>query len=189
MQITQGPPSAKLYNYNGGLKVFPPTYDFTKVNDTLRSSLSRKPSIFGSPGAVNPTAQTAPAPETMGSVHPVNPRSSLTPGGVQEDLEQQHVASIGQFLWRGAQLTNTAWIVGIVVYPGQYSRICQNTRSRVTKYSGLMRSYNYNALSLFVLQVGCLSPSPSIPISWFSVSWRVYCTQLTSVTINNTLGI
>jgi len=42
-----------------------------------------------------------------------------------------------QLLFRGAKLTNTKWIWGLVVYTGQCSKILQNGQSFQNKFSNL----------------------------------------------------
>lgn len=60
---------------------------------------------------------------------------------------------INQFLWRGATLQNTDWIYGVVVYAGHQTRIFKNSRSRVLKYSRLLKTYNKHAIFLACTQV------------------------------------
>lgn len=65
--------------------------------------------------------------------------------------------NINQFLWRGASLQNTDWIYGLVVYTGHNTRIFKNSKSRVLKYSKLLKTYNKHAIFLACTQVLTIS--------------------------------
>eukprot|EP01054_Gregarina_sp_Poly1_P002111 Gregarina_sp_Poly_1__2110@NODE_155_length_12405_cov_134_674339_g137_i0_p4_GENE_NODE_155_length_12405_cov_134_674339_g137_i0NODE_155_length_12405_cov_134_674339_g137_i0_p4_ORF_typecomplete_len403_score51_23E1E2_ATPase/PF00122_20/9_1e21PhoLip_ATPase_N/PF16209_5/1_6e16_NODE_155_length_12405_cov_134_674339_g137_i076168824 len=146
VEVTYGAPSAKLYSFNGMVDIHDESYSYQAANKVLKS-LSKSRSIFGPPSQ-----------EIRNSVQlsklSMRTNSLVTPS-VQAQTKQSQVLNVSQFMWRGATLINTQWIAGIAVYTGHETRIFRNTRARATKYSGLMKSYNYNAVSLLVMQVRC----------------------------------
>uniref|UniRef100_A0A672ZKH5 Phospholipid-transporting ATPase n=1 Tax=Sphaeramia orbicularis TaxID=375764 RepID=A0A672ZKH5_9TELE len=66
-------------------------------------------------------------------------------------LENQNPAPLGpdQVLLRGAQLRNTQWVVGIVVYTGHDSKLMQNSTKAPLKRSNVERVTNMQILVLF----------------------------------------
>ncbi|KAG7523913.1 phospholipid-transporting ATPase IB isoform X1 [Solea senegalensis] len=66
-------------------------------------------------------------------------------------LENQNPAPLGpdQVLLRGAQLRNTQWVVGIVVYTGHDSKLMQNSTKAPLKRSNVERVTNIQILVLF----------------------------------------
>uniref|UniRef100_A0A8C3AV43 Phospholipid-transporting ATPase n=1 Tax=Cyclopterus lumpus TaxID=8103 RepID=A0A8C3AV43_CYCLU len=66
-------------------------------------------------------------------------------------LENQNPVPLGpdQVLLRGAQLRNTQWVVGIVVYTGHDSKLMQNSTKAPLKRSNVERVTNMQILVLF----------------------------------------
>uniref|UniRef100_A0A3B3D6G1 Phospholipid-transporting ATPase n=1 Tax=Oryzias melastigma TaxID=30732 RepID=A0A3B3D6G1_ORYME len=66
-------------------------------------------------------------------------------------LDSQNPAPLGpdQVLLRGAQLRNTQWVVGIVVYTGHDSKLMQNSTKAPLKRSNVERVTNMQILVLF----------------------------------------
>uniref|UniRef100_A0A8C9VRX0 Phospholipid-transporting ATPase n=1 Tax=Scleropages formosus TaxID=113540 RepID=A0A8C9VRX0_SCLFO len=66
-------------------------------------------------------------------------------------LDNQNPAPLGpdQVLLRGAQLRNTQWVVGIVVYTGHDSKLMQNSTKAPLKRSNVERVTNVQILVLF----------------------------------------
>uniref|UniRef100_A0AAQ4PXC8 Phospholipid-transporting ATPase n=1 Tax=Gasterosteus aculeatus aculeatus TaxID=481459 RepID=A0AAQ4PXC8_GASAC len=66
-------------------------------------------------------------------------------------LENHNPAPLGpdQVLLRGAQLRNTQWVVGIVVYTGHDSKLMQNSTKAPLKRSNVERVTNMQILVLF----------------------------------------
>ncbi|KAI8508816.1 Phospholipid-transporting ATPase IA [Branchiostoma belcheri] len=58
-----------------------------------------------------------------------------------------------QLLLRGAQLRNTQWVFGIVMYTGHETKLMQNTTSAPIKMSNLDRTTNMQILLLFLLLI------------------------------------
>uniref|UniRef100_A0AAX7TRD4 Phospholipid-transporting ATPase n=1 Tax=Astatotilapia calliptera TaxID=8154 RepID=A0AAX7TRD4_ASTCA len=68
-------------------------------------------------------------------------------------LENQNPVPLGpdQVLLRGAQLRNTQWVVGIVVYTGHDSKLMQNSTKAPLKRSNVERVTNMQILVLFCI--------------------------------------
>ncbi|XP_029698644.1 phospholipid-transporting ATPase IB isoform X2 [Takifugu rubripes] len=68
-------------------------------------------------------------------------------------LENHNPAPLGpdQVLLRGAQLRNTQWVVGIVVYTGHDSKLMQNSTKAPLKRSNVERVTNMQILVLFCI--------------------------------------
>lgn len=138
MELSVGTPSSKLYSFGGRLRL-------TAVN-------------FREIGQTSQPGRTLERTRTF-----LSKQSTKSQGGFglpvnreiqgEDRCHQDYNVSIQQFLWRGATLVNTAWVKGVVVYPGHMSRIFRNTKHRRPKYSKLMKNYNVNAFTLFSMQV------------------------------------
>ncbi|KAL0176056.1 hypothetical protein M9458_028386, partial [Cirrhinus mrigala] len=70
-------------------------------------------------------------------------------------------------LLRGAQLRNTQWIHGIVVYTGHDTKLMQNSTSPPLKLSNVERITNFQILVLF----GCLL-AISLVCSFGQTIWK-----------------
>ncbi|CAO3680797.1 unnamed protein product [Umbelopsis ramanniana] len=70
-------------------------------------------------------------------------------GGKTKD----HPVDPNQVLLRGAQLRNTSWIYGVVVFTGHETKLMLNSSKKPTKQSNVTRMTNRNILSLFVILV------------------------------------
>lgn len=86
------------------------------------------------------------------------PRSSIAEEAFSHLPYVDFPVNINQFLWRGASLSNTEWVIGIVVYTGHNTRIFKNTKCRVLKYSKLLKTYNKHAIVLACTQVSHHAP-------------------------------
>eukprot|EP01053_Blabericola_migrator_P005325 Blabericola_migrator_1__5324@NODE_272_length_10504_cov_138_380473_g227_i0_p1_GENE_NODE_272_length_10504_cov_138_380473_g227_i0NODE_272_length_10504_cov_138_380473_g227_i0_p1_ORF_typecomplete_len1787_score403_99PhoLip_ATPase_C/PF16212_5/1_7e04PhoLip_ATPase_C/PF16212_5/8e03PhoLip_ATPase_C/PF16212_5/2_1e37Hydrolase/PF00702_26/0_003Hydrolase/PF00702_26/7_3e20Hydrolase/PF00702_26/0_039E1E2_ATPase/PF00122_20/2_6e25E1E2_ATPase/PF00122_20/5_5e03PhoLip_ATPase_N/PF16209_5/3_9e15PhoLip_ATPase_N/PF16209_5/1 len=150
LQVTYGVPSAKLYNFNGVLESLKPDYDIAAANKLIKTMSKSRSSIFGTLTPVIPPERGNSYQKSKLSMRT---SSVMSPPAIDQDKKSTYVMGMAQFMWRGATLINTTWIAGIVVYTGHETRIFKNTRSRATKYSGLMTSYNYNAVSLLAMQL------------------------------------
>ena len=58
-----------------------------------------------------------------------------------------------QLLFRGAKLTNTKWVWGLVVYTGQCSKILQNGQRYSSKFSKVQKKLNYLLIAMFLVQI------------------------------------
>lgn len=56
-------------------------------------------------------------------------------------------------LLRGAQLRNTSWIYGIVIFTGHETKLMLNSSKKPTKASNVTRKTNRNILYLFAMLV------------------------------------
>ena len=65
--------------------------------------------------------------------------------------EQSLPLSADQMLLRGAQLRNTPWIYGCVVYTGHESKLMQNQSAAPSKRSNVDNTMNSQILGLFVV--------------------------------------
>uniref|UniRef100_A0A3Q1C179 Phospholipid-transporting ATPase n=1 Tax=Amphiprion ocellaris TaxID=80972 RepID=A0A3Q1C179_AMPOC len=95
-------------------------------------------------------------------------------------LENQIPAPLGpdQVLLRGAQLRNTQWVVGIVVYTGHDSKLMQNSTKAPLKRSNVERVTNMQILVLFgILLVMALVSSVGAAI-WNKVHTEDACWYL-----------
>lgn len=59
----------------------------------------------------------------------------------------------GMLLLRGAQLRNTSWIYGLVVFTGHETKLMLNSSKKPTKASNVTRKTNRNILYLFAMLV------------------------------------
>jgi phospholipid-transporting ATPase len=59
-----------------------------------------------------------------------------------------------QLLLRGAQLRNTSWVYGIVVFTGHETKLMLNSSKKPTKISNVTRITNRNIMYLFWILVG-----------------------------------
>lgn len=73
-------------------------------------------------------------------------------------------------LLRGAQLRNTSWIYGLVVFTGHETKLMLNSSKKPTKASNVTRITNRNILYLFAMLVTmsvlCSLGSYAISVSW-----------------------
>ncbi|BFZ58522.1 phospholipid transporting ATPase [Savitreella phatthalungensis] len=75
-------------------------------------------------------------------------RDELDPSKFEEKLEP---ISAETLLLRGCTLRNTAWVIGIVVFTGDDTKIMQNAGVTPSKRSRIARELNWTVLSNFVL--------------------------------------
>jgi phospholipid-transporting ATPase len=75
-----------------------------------------------------------------------------------------------QLLLRGAQLRNTSWIYGVVVFTGHETKLMLNSSKKPSKVSNVNRITNQNILNLFVILV-FMSVACAIGGLVFSVSF------------------
>jgi phospholipid-transporting ATPase len=75
-----------------------------------------------------------------------------------------------QLLLRGAQLRNTSWIYGIVVFTGHETKLMLNSSKKPSKVSNVTRITNRNILYLFSILV-IMSIACAIGGLVFTVSW------------------
>ncbi|CAB1349841.1 unnamed protein product [Coregonus sp. 'balchen'] len=82
-------------------------------------------------------------------------------------LDNQNAVPLGpdQVLLRGAQLRNTQWVVGIIVYTGHDSKLMQNSTKAPLKRSNVERVTNVQILVLFciLLDVEMYYPETDTP--------------------------
>ncbi|XP_061107589.1 probable phospholipid-transporting ATPase IA isoform X2 [Conger conger] len=90
----------------------------------------------------------------VGSMECENPNRHLYDFVGNIRLEGQSTVPLGpdQILLRGAQLRNTQWVHGIVVYTGHDTKLMQNSTSPPLKLSNVEQITNFQILALF----GCL---------------------------------
>lgn len=93
----------------------------------------------------------------MGSVNCIEPNENL--GQFEGTISyngQIVILGVKQFLLRGAKLKNTKWIVGIVVYTGEDTKIMKNADKSKYKVSNIEKDTNYYILFIFCFQL-CIS--------------------------------
>lgn len=132
LEITYGCPDAQLYSFRGTLRLY--SEAFSDTTDAQRNTTSTRETLLFLQRRVSD-----------------EPRLSKDSNDLQLYAGIPYVdfpVSINQFLWRGTTLSNTEWIVGLVVYTGRHTRIFRNTKSRRLKYSQLLKTYNKHALVL-----------------------------------------
>ena len=87
------------------------------------------------------------------------------------DLES---LKINNLLLRGCFLRNTDYVIGVVVYMGQESKIMKNSKKPPRKVSNLMKMMNYMLYTVFILQIGIISLFASLSIAWISNKGEKY---------------
>lgn len=70
-------------------------------------------------------------------------------GGISKDFPLDP----GMLLLRGAQLRNTSWIYGLVVFTGHETKLMLNSSKKPTKASNVTKKTNRNILYLFAMLV------------------------------------
>uniref|UniRef100_A0A671T6Q8 Phospholipid-transporting ATPase n=1 Tax=Sinocyclocheilus anshuiensis TaxID=1608454 RepID=A0A671T6Q8_9TELE len=96
-------------------------------------------------------------------------------------LDNHNPAPLGpdQVLLRGAQLRNTQWVVGIVVYTGHDSKLMQNSTKAPLKRSNVERVTNMQILVLFgILLVMALVSSIGAAI------WNKHLYKISDISLN-----
>lgn len=68
---------------------------------------------------------------------------------VQSDPPREVPLDINQLLLRGAQLRNTSWIYGIVIFTGHETKLMLNSSKKPSKVSNITRITNRNIMYLF----------------------------------------
>uniref|UniRef100_A0A4W5Q5A9 Phospholipid-transporting ATPase n=1 Tax=Hucho hucho TaxID=62062 RepID=A0A4W5Q5A9_9TELE len=90
-------------------------------------------------------------------------------------LDNQNAVPLGpdQVLLRGAQLRNTQWVVGIIVYTGHDSKLMQNSTKAPLKRSNVERVTNVQILVLFciLLVMALVSSIGNTHTLTLSLSW------------------
>uniref|UniRef100_UPI00358E9CF6 probable phospholipid-transporting ATPase IA isoform X1 n=1 Tax=Myxine glutinosa TaxID=7769 RepID=UPI00358E9CF6 len=89
-------------------------------------------------------------------------------------LDGRNTAPLGpdQLLLRGAQLRNTEWVIGLVVYTGHDTKLMQNTTSAPLKRTSVERVTNLQILLLFCMLL-CMALASSVGATiWTSHHWQ-----------------
>ena len=76
-------------------------------------------------------------------------RDTIDPHGPQQDLAEP--ISIQNLLLRGCSLRNTEWILGVVVFTGQETKIMINSGITPSKRSRIARELNWNVIYNFII--------------------------------------
>lgn len=91
-----------------------------------------------------------------------NARDEQEPG-----KEMKEPVSINNLLLRGCNLRNTDWVLGIVVFTGQETKIMLNSGVTPTKRSRITRDLNWNVIYNFVvLLVMCIVSGVVNGVTW-----------------------
>jgi phospholipid-transporting ATPase len=88
-------------------------------------------------------------------------------GTIQIGGDEKIPLSAKNLLLRGAILKNTSWIVGVVIYTGQDTKIMRNAEEAKFKQSGVERLTNQLILVIFLLQLII-----SATVSVFNYLWN-----------------
>ena len=81
--------------------------------------------------------------------------------------EMAEPLSIHNLLLRGCSLRNTQWVLGVVVYTGQETKIMTNSGETPSKRSRISRELNWNVLyNLIILLVMCLVSGIVQGVTW-----------------------
>uniref|UniRef100_A0A8C4NHG0 Phospholipid-transporting ATPase n=1 Tax=Eptatretus burgeri TaxID=7764 RepID=A0A8C4NHG0_EPTBU len=89
-------------------------------------------------------------------------------------LDGRNTAPLGpdQLLLRGAQLRNTEWVIGLVVYTGHDTKLMQNTTTAPLKRTSVERVTNLQILLLFCMLL-CMALASSVGATiWTSHHWQ-----------------
>jgi phospholipid-transporting ATPase len=73
-------------------------------------------------------------------------------GVMQLETENKFSIDAEQLLLRGAQLSNTAWVIGLVVYTGHDTKELKNLEASRPKQSQLEQQLNRYFIYLFIFQ-------------------------------------
>ena len=69
---------------------------------------------------------------------------------------------------RGCTIKNTNYIIGLVIYTGNKSKIMMNSKKPPRKVSNLMIMMNRMLYTVFAFQIGIISIFASLSLSWTS---------------------
>ena len=76
----------------------------------------------------------------------------------QLSVESPNIGTMGvniqQFIPRGSSLSNTDWIIGLVVYAGKDTKLMKNMGKNKYKQSHIERSLNIVVITLVAIQFG-----------------------------------
>jgi phospholipid-translocating ATPase len=68
--------------------------------------------------------------------------------------EHKDAITINELLLRGCAIRNTQWIIGIVAYTGEDTKIMLNQGATPSKRSKIEKETNFNVIANFVILVG-----------------------------------
>ena len=78
--------------------------------------------------------------------------------GAKELVDKQEAITINELLLRGCAIRNTTWIIALVVYTGEDTKIMLNQGETPSKRSKIEKETNFNVIANFVILVGlCLA--------------------------------
>ncbi|KAK0556666.1 phospholipid transporting ATPase [Tilletia horrida] len=147
--IDSEPPHANLYSYNGVLK----------YSIGLPSSNSGI-SAMSSQGGKQPFSGTNPSLTSDSysyaySDKPAAPDSSAAAADQKQSSRMEPI-TINELLLRGSALRNTEWVIGLVLFTGEDTKIMLNSGDTPTKRSKIEQETNFNVLmNFFILMIMC----------------------------------
>lgn len=130
--IDSEPPHANLYSYNGLLK-----YTASKNNPNNNGGYSDS--------------------DVFDSGKPAPPKSSAA---AANDIQNRRVEpiTINELLLRGCAIRNTDWVLGIVIFTGEDTKIMLNSGETPSKRSKIEKETNFNVLmNFFMLLAMCVT--------------------------------
>ncbi|CAD6900941.1 unnamed protein product [Tilletia controversa] len=149
--IDSEPPHANLYSYNGILK-----YTAGLPSSTSSNSVNGPSKEAGSAGgqvmtSVNSTDQFS----YPYSDKPPAPNSSAA-ASAQKQAARIEPITINELLLRGSALRNTEWVIGLVLFTGEDTKIMLNSGETPSKRSKIEQETNFNVLmNFFILLLMC----------------------------------
>ncbi|KAL9933492.1 hypothetical protein V8E36_007668 [Tilletia maclaganii] len=154
--IDSEPPHANLYAYNGLLKYSSGGSggDGSRTTSGMLSSPSAKSGMTAGTTAAGSGADgggyayaysdKAPAPDSSAAAAEKKQSSRVEP------------ITINELLLRGSALRNTEWVIGIVVFTGEDTKIMLNSGETPSKRSKIEQETNFNVLmNFFILLFMC----------------------------------
>ncbi|KAK0531607.1 phospholipid transporting ATPase [Tilletia horrida] len=156
--IDSEPPHANLYSYNGLLKF---TAGMPSSSSTVNASAIGMAAGASSGGPTKDPYGGAPS-ASGNSVYsyqysdkPPAPDSSAA-AAAQRQASRVEPITINELLLRGSALRNTEWVIGIVLFTGEDTKIMLNSGETPSKRSKIEQETNFNVLmNFFILLFMC----------------------------------
>ncbi|KAE8209022.1 hypothetical protein CF327_g6946 [Tilletia walkeri] len=144
--IDSEPPHANLYSYNGLLKYtagLPPSAS-TSSGPSKESFGATMTSVNSSERFSYPYSDKPPAPDSSAAAAALKQASRVEP------------VTINELLLRGSALRNTEWVIGLVLFTGEDTKIMLNSGETPSKRSKIEQETNFNVLmNFFILLFMC----------------------------------
>ena len=84
--------------------------------------------------------------------------------------EKQFMLDSNQFLLMGANLKNTDWVLGFVVFTGNDTRLMQNSEGGKTKMSTLEKKLNSYVIAIFLVQIVISAVCAILSSNWYNTA-------------------